>query len=179
MKNHPLQKFLFCPFCGSDHFHQKDEKSKKCTSCGFIFYLNASAATVGLIINDKDELLVATRAKDPAKGTYDIPGGFVDLDETVEEGMRREIKEETNLDISALDYLFSIPNHYLYADFQYFTVDLIFKCTVENFDNIQANDDVASLKFIPIQELDESTFGLNSISTLIKKLKQLYSDNNL
>ena len=179
MENHPLKKFKFCPFCGSDQFHQKDEKSKQCASCGFLFYLNASAATVGLIINDKNELLVATRAKDPAKGTCDLPGGFVDLDESVEEGICREIKEETNLEVSKLDYLYSIPNHYFYADFQYFTVDMIFKCTVKSFENMKASDDVASLKFIPIQDLDESLFGLNSISILIKKVKQLFSENNL
>lgn len=179
MEKHPLTKFHFCPSCGSKHFESRDEKSKQCATCGFIFYLNASSATVGLIINDKNELLVATRAKDPAKGTFDLPGGFVDLDETVETGMIREIKEETNLDVTALKYLFSIPNHYIYADFQYFTVDMVFRCTVSGFDKMQASDDVASLQFIPIQELNEATFGLKSISILIKKLKQLFLDNHL
>lgn len=179
MEKHPLAKFYFCPSCGSKHFEPRDEKSKQCATCGFLFYLNASSATVGLIINDKNELLVATRAKDPAKGTYDLPGGFVDLDETVEVGMRREIKEETNLEVTDLKYLFSIPNHYMYADFQYFTVDMIFRCKVSSFENMQASDDVASLQFIPIKELDEATFGLNSISILIKKLKQLFLDNRL
>lgn len=169
--SHPLSKFHYCPVCGCNQFDERDEKSKQCKSCGFVFYLNASAATVGLIINDRNELLVATRAKNPAKGTYDLPGGFVDLDESVEKGLQREIEEETNLKISKLKYLFSVPNHYFYADFQYFTVDMVFRCEIDTFEGLQAHDDVASLKFIPIHDLDETEFGLDSIKQVIKKLK--------
>ena len=53
------------------------------------------------------------RAKEPAKGTLDLPGGFVDMYETVEDGMRREIKEETGLDVTEIQYLFSSPNVYV------------------------------------------------------------------
>ena len=83
---HPLDKFRYCPACGSKHFEIQDEKSKKCENCGFEYYLNPSAANVALIVNDKDELLVATRKKEPAKGTLDLPGGFADIGETAEEG---------------------------------------------------------------------------------------------
>ena len=55
------------------------------------------------------------RAKEPAKGTLDLPGGFVDMGETVEQGMIREIKEETGLDVEEIQYLFSSPNVYMYS----------------------------------------------------------------
>lgn len=66
---HPLAQFLYCPECGSPHFEVNNEKSKKCTDCGFVYYFNPSAATVALILNEKNELLVCRRAKEPAKGT--------------------------------------------------------------------------------------------------------------
>ena len=87
--NHPLAQFLYCPECGSPHFEVNNEKSKKCTDCGFVYYFNPSSATVALILNEKKELLVCRRAKEPAKGTLDLPGGFIDMNETGEEGVRQ------------------------------------------------------------------------------------------
>ena len=101
--------------CGSKHFDINNEKSKRCDNCGFVFYANPSSATAAFIVNDKNELLVVKRGKEPAKGTLDLPGGFVDMDETAEEGMTREIREETGLDVRNIKYLFSVPNIYRYS----------------------------------------------------------------
>ncbi len=90
---HPLDLFQYCPECGSSHFEVNNEKSKKCTDCGFVYYFNPSSATVALILNDQNELLVCRRAKEPAKGTLDLPGGFIDMNETGEEGVAREVLE--------------------------------------------------------------------------------------
>ena len=65
---HPLSQFKYCPKCGSIHFEINNEKSKRCADCGFVYYFNPSAATVALIMNEQNELLVCRRAKDPAKG---------------------------------------------------------------------------------------------------------------
>ena len=65
--------------------------------CGFVYYFNSSAATAIFITNRVGELLVVRRAKEPAKGTFDLPGGFVDMYETAEEAIIREVKEETGL----------------------------------------------------------------------------------
>lgn len=50
---HPLAQFLYCPECGSPHFEVNNEKSKKCTDCGFVYYFNPSSATVALILNER------------------------------------------------------------------------------------------------------------------------------
>ena len=107
---HPLDQFLYCPKCGSSHFEINNEKSKKCADCGFVYYFNPSAATVALILNEKNELLVCRRAKEPAKGTLDLPGGFIDMNETGEEGVAREVLEETGLKVKKAIYQFSLPN---------------------------------------------------------------------
>ena len=106
---HPLSQFRYCPKCGSEHFKVHNEKSKQCADCGFIYYFNPSSATVALILNEKNELLVCRRAKDPAKGTLDLPGGFIDMNETGEEGVAREVLEETGLDVANADggYVFT------------------------------------------------------------------------
>lgn len=75
---HPLELFNYCPKCGSPRFEVNNEKSKRCADCGFVYYFNSSAATVAFILNDKNELLVCRRGKEPAKGTLDLSGGFID-----------------------------------------------------------------------------------------------------
>lgn len=170
---HPLAQFKFCPKCGSEHFVENNFKSKKCENCGFVYYFNSSSSTIALIINENKELLVATRAHEPSKGTLDLPGGFVDLDETGEEAVIREVKEETHLDVLDVRYLFSIPNRYVYSGFEVHTLDLVYLCKVENTQNLQAEDDVAKLQFIKINELNPDLFGLLSVKEVIKEVKEM------
>ena len=66
---HPLELFHFCPKCGSSEFEIHNALSKHCANCGFTYYQNPRASTAAFILNGKGELLVARRAKDPAKGT--------------------------------------------------------------------------------------------------------------
>ena len=96
---HFLEKFKFCPVCGSQHFVENNEKSKRCENCDFVYFMNPSAANVAFILNERGELLVEKRRNEPGKGTLDLPGGFTDANETGEEGIIREVKEETNLQV--------------------------------------------------------------------------------
>ncbi|MDR1518435.1 MAG: NUDIX domain-containing protein [Dysgonamonadaceae bacterium] len=170
---HPLDIFHFCPLCGSKNFGVNNLKSKECADCGFIYYANPSAAVAAVIENEKDEILVARRAKEPAKGTFDLPGGFSDMDETIEESVRREVKEETSLDVTELSFLFSIPNIYVYSGMEIHTMDLFFRCKVKNFNGLTAKDDVAELVFIPVKQLNPKDFGLTSIRKGIEKLQKI------
>ena len=167
---HPLSQFKYCPKCGSNNFIENNFKSNKCERCGFIYYFNISSSTIAIIINDKKELLVATRAHEPAKGTLDLPGGFVDLDENGEEAVIREVKEETGLDVTDLKFLFSIPNKYMYSDFEIQTLDLVYLCTVKDTSNMKADDDVSNLQFIKLTDLQPELFGLLSVKENENKL---------
>lgn len=160
---HPLEKFHYCPVCGSKHFVEQDEKSKKCENCGFEYYVNPSAATAAFILNEANELLVLTRKKEPAKGTLDLPGGFTDIGETGEEGIRREVREETGLDVAEARYLFSFPNVYLYSGFNVPTLDTFYLCTVKDFKHINAEDDAASYQWVPLKDIHTEQFGMRSI----------------
>lgn len=170
---HPLSQFKYCPKCGSDHFIENNFKSKRCERCGFVYYFNSSSSTIALIINEDKELLVATRAHDPAKGTLDLPGGFVDMNETGEKAVIREVKEETNLDVKEAKYLFSIPNTYVYSGFEVHTLDLVYLCNVNNIEEMKAEDDVSNLQFIKISDLKPDLFGLISVKEVIKKIQKM------
>lgn len=160
---HPLEKFNYCPMCGSKHFVEHNAKSKKCDNCGFTYYQNPSAATAAFIVNSKGELMVERRGREPAKGTLDLPGGFIDNDETAEEGMIREIQEETGLKVTDVKYMFSLPNIYLYSGMNIRTLDIFFRCTVADDAEPKAADDAAECFWLPISDIHTEQFGLRSI----------------
>ena len=172
MKEHPLEVFHFCPKCGSSDFEIHNALSRHCSNCGFTYYQNPRASTAAFILNKKGELLVAKRGKEPAKGTLDLPGGFVDNEETAEQGMVREILEETGLKINvdSVEYLFSIPNIYRYSGMDIHTLDLFFRCYVdEKSVVIKAADDAAELAWVPLNKVYVERFGLRSIRQAVHR----------
>ena len=171
MKGHPLEVFRFCPKCGSENFEINNALSRHCSDCGFTYYQNPRASTAAFILNSKGELLIAKRAKEPAMGTLDLPGGFVDNAETAEQGMVREIKEETGLNIQpeSIEYLFSIPNVYRYSGMDIHTLDLFFLCRVDDKQTVAAADDAAELAWLPLREVYVERFGLKSIRQAVHR----------
>lgn len=170
--SHPLDIFRHCPVCGKEGFAINNVKSKRCEGCGFVLYFNAISATVAVIMNEKDEILVARRAKEPAKGTLDLPGGFADSMETAEEAVTREVLEESGLRVTETKYLFSLPNKYLYSGFEEHTLDMFFLCRVESGDCPVANDDVEELAWMSLDDIRPELFGLQSIRRGIELLKE-------
>src|SRR5690349_17088280 len=118
----PIEHFHYCPQCGltreaspaaslGEHAH---ETAFRCASCQFTYYFNPATAAGAFIRNSHGEVLFIRRAREPAKGQLAVPGGFVDIGERAEAGLRRETLEEVNLELQELDYLCSEPNEYLY-----------------------------------------------------------------
>lgn len=174
---YPSKMFKFCPFCGSKEFAWDGAKSHRCGACGHRLYVNEAAATVALIVNAQGELLFVRRRYDPAKGTLDLPGGFVDLGETAEHAIAREVKEELNLEVSKLQFFGSFPNRYLFGGVVYFTLDLVFTCTVCDFSPLSAADDVEGYLFVAPQKVNVDEIGLESIREVVKAYAKLIAES--
>lgn len=173
---HPLYRFHFCPLCGSDRFVEHGPTSRHCESCGFSYYTNPRGATVAFIVNDQGEMLCGRRVKDPAKGMRDAPGGFMDLDETAEEGMCREVFEETGLVVrpKQLRYLFSLPNRYPYSGIVCRSIDFFFEVRIEGRPTFEGRDDISRLEWVPLSEIKPEEFGMASIARGLRRyLSQL------
>lgn len=170
MKQHPLHQFRFCPKCGGA-FVENDVKSKRCETCGFVYFFNPAAATVAVIRDEEGRLLVARRAKEPARGTLDLVGGFCDCHETSEEGVAREVLEETGLEVTGTPrYLFSLPDTYLYSGFLIHTVDNFFECSVSTPHGAHAMDDASDLMWLHPEEINPDDFGLDSIREGVRRI---------
>ncbi len=165
-----LEAYKFCPICGKSGLKKNNDKTAQCQSCGYKIYLNPSIGGVGMIFNDEGKLLVVRRSKDPAKGTWHIPGGFVEVGESIEQAIEREIKEELNIEIKAEKYLFSIPNLYQYKGIERYPLDFFFKCKLVNIStmsvDLSENSDYA---FLSPEEIKVEDFGLPSIKEAIRR----------
>ncbi|MBQ1646510.1 MAG: NUDIX domain-containing protein, partial [Prevotella sp.] len=99
----------------------------------------------------------------------DLPGGFADIGESAEEGVIREVKEETGLIVTKATYLFSFNNTYLYSNLNIPTLDLFYLCEVENCDELHAADDAEDCLWVPLKEIRVEEFGLQSLRRGIER----------
>lgn len=165
----PQNVMNFCPRCGGKKFEAHGSKACKCADCGFVFYFNAASAVAVILRDSENRILLTRRAFDPGKGTFDLPGGFVDPLESAESAVDREIQEELHLQIVEKRYVGSFPNTYLYGGIIYYTCDLVFECTVATYDGISATDDVSSYEFLHITDEVIKQVGAQSIKNILRK----------
>lgn len=168
MTNPNKKRFKFCPFCGKPELEASSIKSFECNACGFTFFNNCAAAAMAVIENPEGSLLVTIRNREPYKWCLDLPGGFAEPGESIEQCLKREIKEELDLDITHLSYLCSSPNTYPYKTVIYPITDIAFICQVKTFSTICARDDISGYRFIPENELHADLFEMESPKNVIQ-----------
>ncbi len=98
----------FCGMCGHPTQHAEDERAKRCPQCGHTSYPRISPAIIVAVVKDERELLLA-HAKHFPTGLHSVIAGFVEVGETFEETVRREVKEEVNIDVTDIRYFGSQP----------------------------------------------------------------------
>ena len=171
MDVHPQNHYKYCPRCSAKGHFNTDDYSFSCPECGFQFFLNASAAVTALIYNDKGELLMTRRGVEPEYGKLDLPGGFIDPQESAEEALMREVEEELDLIPDHIEYYASFPNEYLYSGTIVFTVDMVFMCKVSDFSTLKFRDDISGIEFIHPSKINIDDLPFQSVKNLIKRIQ--------
>lgn len=120
--------------------------------------------------DDNWQVLFIQRGNEPFKGLWALPGGFVEMNETLEEAVARELKEETGLVGVSLEQLhaFSAVNR----DPRHRTISVVFWGLVAvDQDRILAGDDAEDAKWFGIDQLPELAFDhLEVIKMAVEKL---------
>ncbi len=164
MKTQPIESFFrFCPHCAAEHA-DPGKIPFRCSECGFALFFGPVAAVGALVANPEGQILLVRRARDPGKGKWGLPGGFVDRDESIEEAMAREVLEETGLQIVRHQYLMSAPNDYNYRGIVAPVIDLFYACEVRSLEPISlAEDELDDHLWVrpTVAHLDEMAFPSN------------------
>lgn len=165
-----MNNLLYCPVCGKESLTCVNNRKWYCTDCDFTLFHNIAAA-VAVIIRVDNEIFLTQRAIAPQSGYLDLPGGFSDPDESVEQTCVRELKEELGLSfpIRDLRYLGSMPNRYPYKGIVYATMDLFFELNlkqkfVPEFHCTEINNGM----WVHVQELDLAQIAFESQKDFLK-----------
>lgn len=97
----------YCPMCGRklEPVHDGESIRPHCVPCRRFFYRNPVPATCGFVRREDGALLLAQRGVEPCKGHWSLPGGYMELGESPDECIVRELREETGLEVTRVKLL--------------------------------------------------------------------------
>ncbi|WP_420122377.1 NUDIX hydrolase [Nakamurella sp.] len=96
----------------------------------------------GVVVNDEGQVLVVQRRDN---GDWQPPGGILELDETIEEGLRREVREETGIEITVG------PLTGVYKNMRLSVVALVFRCAYSS-GAIGSSDETGQVRWLSFEE---------------------------
>ena len=97
----------YCSRCGTKNERRSEERAKQCPACGSVSFPRISPAVIVLVERDGKALL-ARSGRFP-EGLFSTIAGFVEPGETLEDAVRREVREETGIDVKNIRYFGSQP----------------------------------------------------------------------
>jgi 8-oxo-dGTP diphosphatase len=96
--NPALEEARHCPRCGAEA-DVRYPRSIHCHACGYVAFFNPKPVACAIARDGDGRIILARRGFEPGRGRWSMPGGFVDLGETVEDAVRRELREELALEV--------------------------------------------------------------------------------
>ena len=128
-----------------------------CQKCDEIFYLNPLPVVSTIVTNDRKEVLLVLRKKQPNKGMWCLPMGFVEIDETIETAALRELEEEAGIKGRIVRLLDAQTSHSSF----YGNVIILCYEAEQVAGEIKAGDDAEDARFFPMNDLPELAFEAN------------------
>ncbi|MBI3874953.1 MAG: NUDIX domain-containing protein [Verrucomicrobia bacterium] len=165
----PANHFHHCPKCGASASPPKAGTPFACGACGFVYFFNPAIATAAIVRRDDGRILLLRRARDPQRGKLTLPGGFMDYAETGEESVAREVREETGLTVTALEYFCSLTNEYPYKGVTYPVLDFFYVARVESFHVVADPSEVEAVCWLAPDEIDPGEIAFASVREALRR----------
>jgi len=145
------QRFFYCPKCGGvlQYKSHNDILRLTCLACSYILYENPLVGVAGVVLDNENRILLGCRNSSRYHGLWCIPCGYLEYDEDLYAGLRREFKEETNLDIEAIDLL-SVQSNF--HDPERHSVGIWFRVRITG-GTMMAGDDLSELYYFPLDQI--------------------------
>jgi len=128
------------------------------------------AVAVGAVIFKNDMVLLVKRLNPPAAGQWAIPGGKVKPGESMHDALKRELAEETGLEIQVGEvvYVFDVIEYNKNGeiDFHYIIID--FLCSVNQYD-LKPGDDALAAEWVDLKGLKEKKVNKRTLEMLYTK----------
>ena len=123
----------------------------------FTYSYPRPAVTVdAILISKQNSVLLIERGREPFKGKWALPGGFIDMDEELETACRRELEEETGLRVGELKQFRAYGG--VNRDPRHRTISVIFYAFTDTELLACAGDDAAKAQWFSIDQLPELAF---------------------
>ncbi len=149
-----------------------NEKKNECRSCAFE---NPKPCVTAVCMRD-NKILVARRNEEPFKDAWDFIGGYIQKDETPEQALRREIKEELGVE-SKLTYIDTFTGTASFEGNHYPIISLLYFAELEG--NIVLNEENSEVAWIPLHELTTIAFDSNEKILAYLKKRFIYDIDNI
>lgn len=150
--------YRFCPVCAAPLVtltEGNDTGLLACPDGHFVNYANP-AVTAFAFIEDGGRYLALRRAHEPLVGTWDLPGGFIEAGEYPDDAIRREITEETALEVADLTVFGAWTGQY--GDGGKWTVDIAYHCTRAGGEFVMSPEK-SEAAWLPLDEFPEPAFN--------------------
>ncbi len=163
--NHWYKEHMYCGCCGAPADFSNRERAMVCTECSNIQYPRISPVIMAAV-TDGDKILVTRYADRPYKGLALI-AGFVEIGESLEGALRREIMEEVGLKVKHLKYFGSQP--WGFSD----SIISGFFAQLDGSADIRLDrDELSEAVWLSREELPEQTSDLSITSTMIEAFRK-------
>ncbi len=142
--------YRYCPQCAAElatrRITANDGLERRvCSACGFTQWGNSKPTASAIVVDERGWILLALRGIEPFFGMWDIPGGFLEAAEHPEDGVRREIAEETGLDVTIIRLVGVYMDTYGPLPSED-TLNLYYECCITG-GTLKADDDAAELRW--------------------------------
>lgn len=137
-----------------------------CTSCGFVDYQNPKVV-VGSVATAGERILLCKRAIEPRIGYWTLPAGYLEQNETIEDGACREAREEAGAILTIRQVLA------VYSITHISQVQVMFRATLENPDDIAPGPESRDVRLFAWPDIPWEDLAFPSVGWALRQFRQV------